>query len=132
MSSRPSTPPHAPHHLNLAQPHPQHPPLSGADIFPSQNLAPPPAAPHGPRLPAPISLHTRTPSPGPQVNSHINGHGVYEDIQTPSANGLGHDDYPSAKPSAKALGKRKLVEPDNLSDRKCTSRLLDNTVMLMM
>jgi hypothetical protein len=122
VSSRPSTPhsrPHTPQPLNLAQPHPQQPPLSVADndsIFLSQNLAFPPAAPHGPRSPAPISLHTRTPSPGPQgLDFSTNGHDVYKDIQSPSLNGIGHD-HPSAQPSAKALGKRKLVEPESLSD----------------
>jgi hypothetical protein len=137
VSSRPSTPqsrPHTPQHLNLAQPHPQHPPLSVVDndpVFQSQNLAPPPAAPHGPRPPAPISLHTRTPSPGPQgLDFYTNGHDVYEDTQPPSLNGIGHDN-PSAQPSAKALGKRKLVEPDSLSDRKHNPPLLDDTVMLM-
>jgi hypothetical protein len=132
VSSSPSTPnshPQTPQHLNLAQPHPQ-PPLSVVDndpVFLSQNLAPPPAAPHGPRSPAPISLHTRTPSPGPQG---LDGRDGYEDIQSPSLNGFDHD-YPSVQPSAKALGKRKLVEPDGLSDRKHNPPLLDNTFMLM-
>ena len=139
MSSRPSTPhsrPDTPQHPNLVQPPPQHPPLLVADdpVFLSQNLAPPPAAPHGPRSPAPISLHTRTPSPGPQglprLDSYTNGHDVYEDIQSPSLNGIGHDD-PSVQPSAKALGKRKLVEPDSLSDRKHNPPLLGNAFMLM-
>ncbi|KAF8797720.1 hypothetical protein BYT27DRAFT_7204130 [Phlegmacium glaucopus] len=121
-SSRPSTPrsrPHTPQHPNLVHPLPQHPPSSEADhdpIFIAPSLAPPPAAPHGPRSPAPISLHTRTPSPGtPRVDSYMNGHDVHENIQMPSLNGF-NDDYPFAKPSAKALGKRRVVELDNLSD----------------
>lgn len=137
MSSRPSTPhsrPHTPQHLNLAQPHPQHPPPSVVDndpVFPSQNLAPPPAAPHGPRSPAPISLHTRTPSPVPKgLDLSTNGHDLYKDIQSPSLNGIDHD-YPSAQPSAKALGKRKLVEPESVSDRKHNPPIFNNTVMLM-
>lgn len=53
----------------------------------------------------------------------MNGHEVHEDIQIASLNGFSND-YP--KPSAKALGKRRVVEPDNSSDRKHNSSLLDN------
>ena len=136
MSSRPSSPhsrPHTPQHLNLAQPHPQHPPLLVVDndpVFLSQNLTHPPPAPHGPRSPAPISLHTRTPSPRPQgLDLSTDGHDAYRDIQSPSLNGVGHD-YPSAQPSAKALGKRKVVEPESVSDRK-HNILFPNNFMLI-
>jgi len=121
-SSRPPTPcspPHTPQQLNLAQPLPQHPPSLEIDndpVFLGLNLAPPPAAPQGPRSPAPISLHTRTPSPGTQgLDPYLNGHEVHEAMQTPSLNGFGYS-YPLVQPSAKALGKRKVVEPDNSLD----------------
>ena len=48
----------------------------------------------------------------------------------PSPNGSS-DEYSSPKPSAKALGKRRVVEPDNSSDRKHSLLILDNAVVLI-
>uniref|UniRef100_A0A8H8CFZ1 VHS domain-containing protein n=1 Tax=Psilocybe cubensis TaxID=181762 RepID=A0A8H8CFZ1_PSICU len=101
---------------------------------PEQNLAPPPAAPHGPRLPAHgassqhsvRSVHSRTPSPGsPARDKFGNGNTKYyaDSVSSHTAvvngnvQGDGEEEeeeeyfYPT-KPSAKALGKRKLVEPE--------------------
>ncbi|TFK69806.1 hypothetical protein BDN72DRAFT_767546 [Pluteus cervinus] len=103
--------------------HPTYHPSDG-----SQSLMPPPAAPHGPRSPGHLSIHPRTPSPGtPNIeNSSLPPHNDY-DLQ----NGLSHlninskrspdsDDAgevrTAIKPSAKALGKRRLVEPDAKPD----------------
>ncbi|KAF9556442.1 hypothetical protein CPC08DRAFT_820448 [Agrocybe pediades] len=105
-----------PHHLNLSE--------AGSEVdlntVGGQNLAPPPAAPHGPRSPAPVSVanQSRTPSPGTPV------------LEPPYTNGIGYaygdrdrddslsmyasdeDEHLPPKPSAKALGKRKVVEPE--------------------
>ncbi|KAJ3498602.1 hypothetical protein NLJ89_g10199 [Agrocybe chaxingu] len=83
------------------------------------------AAPHGPRSPVQVS-HSRTPSPGtpklePQVNGYgHDGYGHDEDVQSLNGVGGARDqedyDYTPVKPSAKALGKRKVVEPEAVPD----------------
>ncbi|KDR74102.1 hypothetical protein GALMADRAFT_250888 [Galerina marginata CBS 339.88] len=97
-------------------------PMGGQSLGPG--LAPPPAAPHGPRSPAQVSSQSqqsRTPSPGLDPHQgaygyvHTNGH-VYHDSGSFHPAGLGEDDRDEGgyapKPSAKALGKRKLIEPE--------------------
>lgn len=75
-----------------------------------QNLAPPPAAPHGPRSPVPLSIsgHSRTPSPAVlEVQPHLNGYlpaSSYEDVSD-SLSSLSSEVL--IQPSAKALGKRR-------------------------
>ncbi|KAF8154031.1 hypothetical protein B0H34DRAFT_720086 [Crassisporium funariophilum] len=117
-SPSPSSRSHSPQHPVLAHPRPHHLPLSESDLDPnliSQNLAPPPAAPHGPRSPAQASIHSRTPSPGtPQLGPQVNGFDLHDNFHMHSLNGQDDDDHHrSNKPSAKALGKRKVIEPDN-------------------
>ncbi|KAI0920434.1 hypothetical protein AcW1_002174 [Taiwanofungus camphoratus] len=86
-----------------------------------QSLAPPPHAPLGPRSPAYGLTQSRTPSPERSSMYQIS-HGSLEN--TPSAvvhdmsklrlreNGLRDEEYDTpVKPSAKALGKRKVIEP---------------------
>jgi hypothetical protein len=86
-------------------------------------LAPPPPAPHGPRSPAQLSLPSRTPSPewtgGPPNGSPETS--SLESVDSEVQNGLelsqddGNISSEPARPSAKALGKRKVVqteEPD--------------------
>ncbi|EGN94845.1 hypothetical protein SERLA73DRAFT_187914 [Serpula lacrymans var. lacrymans S7.3] len=92
---------------------------------PTQLLAPPPPAPHGPRSPAQASVQSRTPSPErvssrpSRKNSSDSDKGDYviglERLQI-------HDEYypleeeeeddvkTPIRPSAKALGKRKVIE----------------------
>ncbi|KJA13530.1 hypothetical protein HYPSUDRAFT_122179, partial [Hypholoma sublateritium FD-334 SS-4] len=88
------------------------------------SLAPPPAAPHGPRSPAQLSLHSRTPSPTPRIepyvygnnNGSVNGHwGEYTDdrgVSEVRAEEEEVEEFTPIKPSAKALGKMKAVEPE--------------------
>jgi len=115
------------HHPTMAQPthRPHHLQLSESDIDTSslsQNLAPPPAAPHGPRSPIPISLHSRTPSPPtPKLEPYLNGLSSYDHDGRGSMNGYENEDDQPSKPSAKALGKRKVIEADAVSDRKRSS-----------
>jgi len=81
-----------------------------------QNLAPPPAAPHGPRSPAQMSTHSRTPSPGtPNLEPHMNGD---DDIHDSLSLYGSDDDHYLPKPSAKALGKRKVVEAEEPPNSK--------------
>lgn len=86
-------------------------------------LAPPPAAPHGPRSPAQLSLHSRTPSPTPRLdlyvysnNGSVNGQwNEYTDDVSVSEVRAGEEEegeFTPVKPSAKALGKKRAVEPE--------------------
>ncbi|KAF4568144.1 phosphatidylinositol-3,5-bisphosphate 5-phosphatase [Pleurotus pulmonarius] len=86
-----------------------------------QTLAPPPAAPHGPRSPAQSSTHSRTPSPStpayemPPVMSTYSGSNTSRSLPLSS---LAHDtdadddNLHPAGPSEKALGKRRVVEEE--------------------
>ncbi|KAF8961590.1 hypothetical protein BDZ97DRAFT_1190000 [Flammula alnicola] len=121
-SSRTPSPPsrsHSPQPPPMNHPRPHHAQPSESEIdltLLGQSLAPPPAAPHGPRSPAQAaSSHSRTPSPGtPKLEpyTYTNGHEFPDDAG--SLEGLDDNEYKHAKPSAKALGKRKLVEPETL------------------
>ncbi|KAJ2936193.1 hypothetical protein H1R20_g906, partial [Candolleomyces eurysporus] len=104
------------------------------------NLAPPPNAPHGPRSPGQFSIRSRTPSlnghdqiphSAATVNGHVYNGGEYHHRHQDSNSASYHqvygyrdeqpaDDYGSIyededgtpmRPSAKALGKRKVVDP---------------------
>lgn len=108
----------------------------GTDL--STSLAPPPAAPAGPRSPAQTSLGgSRTPSPAtPSLDSThgsdgyherarqdasndlIGQHLEYDDIEPEDLNDEEEYNEPTPlKPSAKALGKRKVVDKEE--ERKC-------------
>lgn len=124
-SLRSNTPPRHPH----AQPY--YHSRSQSSLDNQQLLAPPPAAPHGPRLPQ-AYLMSRTPSSGvPSGDQQSHTESPDTDIENAVANihlgdsGMvlvssdttnfdnddGEDqDHTLARPSAKALGKRKLVE----------------------
>ncbi|KAI0688491.1 hypothetical protein BC835DRAFT_306317 [Cytidiella melzeri] len=94
----------------------------------SPSLAPPPPAPHGPRLPThSTATRSRTPSPDRSSVAHSNyQHDRYTDVMLHHAAGklrLADDssslpeesedeDEEPPKPSAKALGKRRQVEVD--------------------
>ncbi|KAG5651828.1 hypothetical protein H0H81_007260 [Sphagnurus paluster] len=101
---------------------------SGLDLG---SLAPPPPAPNGPRSPAHSQTHgshnhnhpygqSRTPSPGTPVlentNTHMNTHAVAGPRLRRSSVSLSRsstvDEYTPVMPSAKALGKRRVVEED--------------------
>ncbi|PFH50012.1 hypothetical protein AMATHDRAFT_75881 [Amanita thiersii Skay4041] len=125
-SLRSDTPPYQ----TLAHPQPFHHSRSQSSLENGsqvQLLAPPPAAPHGPRSPQ-ISMHSRTSSPGTPLhdqarsgndvhiqngmtNMHIRDHRPQAPVDTHEDNQQ-HDEeeYTPIKPSAKALGKRRLVE----------------------
>jgi len=87
----------------------------------TQNLAPPPPAPHGPRLPSPNQPRSRTPSPQrsladiPTRSGYLSG-----ERKSLSEAGDDSDGYDIVTPiglSDKALGKRRVVEEDDrLSD----------------
>lgn len=112
-------------------------------LDPSQSLAPPPAAPAGPRSPAQTSIGSRTPSPaspsldtgsGLEDHHYINGLAThsgsresFDGLDGSHARSESDDDddmyedkdwegdanqnfKTPVKPSAKALGKRKLIE----------------------
>lgn len=109
----------SPHLTALAQPRPHRISPANNDFEPAHNLAPPPA-PHGPRPPGQLSTHSRTPSPGTEPYTATNGydHHLHEDVDSlylqrdHSPTPRNYDDeggYPEG-PSAKALGKRKVVE----------------------
>ncbi|KAK0200973.1 hypothetical protein DFS33DRAFT_1092493 [Desarmillaria ectypa] len=80
--------------------------LLHSDVSAAQTLAPPPA-PHGPRSPTQTSVHSRTSSPNVDLTiaTLTNGSDSYSSssddlIETP------------IKPSAKALGKRRLIDAE--------------------
>ncbi|TFK37648.1 hypothetical protein BDQ12DRAFT_151185 [Crucibulum laeve] len=127
LSRSPSPASHSPPSSYLAHhQHYDHPESSTADLsLPTQMLAPPPA-PHGPRSPAQLSMHSRTSSPGtpsldsPILSSQLNGHDLHEafndlHLQTSQSRlsfaSYEGDNFPSVQPSAKALGKQKATEP---------------------
>lgn len=111
----------------LVHPFPHYlPPHSGTD---TSALAPPPAAPHGPRYPTQGSVHSRTPSPGtPDAKamelSVVNGFDLQDGMsamsvqhESVSPEGFAEDDTRvSIRPSAKALGKRKVEPPESTFD----------------
>jgi len=117
----PAKPSHIPAHIN-ATPYSHHPHIS------SPSLAPPPPAPHGPRLPTANSVtRSRTPSPDRSSTTHSNYHyDRYQDValHNAAARLRIHDDSSSLRdeseeeyqeptgPSAKALGKRRQVNMD--------------------
>lgn len=120
-----NTPPPA----TLAHPLPRHLPVSHSNLDPtsqSQNLAPPPAAPHGPRSPVQLSIDSRTPSPGtPNHVTTTSSSGISATELQDGLNSLyiSHDHLrseagvdvevrASVKPSAKALGKRKVIDAE--------------------
>lgn len=95
----------------------------------AQSLAPPPPAPHGPRSPAQLSLPSRTPSPATPSHRHSRTNSL-RSIEGGIQNGLDNlhlnkitmlesDDEirTPIKPSAKALGKRKIVDSES-TDRE--------------
>lgn len=80
--------------------------LLHSDVSAAQTLAPPPA-PHGPRSPTQASVHSRTSSPNVELTiaTLANGSDSYssssdDSVETP------------IKPSAKALGKRRVIEAE--------------------
>ncbi|PBK71749.1 hypothetical protein ARMSODRAFT_954590 [Armillaria solidipes] len=80
--------------------------LLHSDVSAAQTLAPPPA-PHGPRSPTQASVHSRTSSPNVELTiaTLTNGSDSYssssdDSVETP------------IKPSAKALGKRRVIEAE--------------------
>ena len=109
----------SPHRSALAHPRPRHISHADNDSEPAHTLAPPPA-PHGPRSPGQLPTQSRTPSPGTEPYTATNGydHHLHEDVNSlylqrdHSPTPRNYDDeggYPEG-PSAKALGKRKLIE----------------------
>jgi len=86
-----------------------------------QNLAPPPPAPHGPRLPSPNQPRSRTPSPQRSIGDITTRSGYLSGGRMSlSEMGDDSDGYDVVTPiglSEKALGKRRVVEEDDrLSD----------------
>lgn len=87
----------------------------------TQNLAPPPPAPHGPRLPSPNQPRSRTPSPQRSIGD-IPARSSYLSGERNSWSGAGDhsDGYDIVTPiglSEKAKGKQRVVEEDDrLSD----------------
>ena len=62
------------------------------------------------------------------MDAYTNGHDYGDD--TSSCGGEDDEDITS-KPSAKALGKRKVIEPEALPERECfRPRLLDASVLI--
>ena len=89
-----------------------------------QNLAPPPPAPHGPRLPSPNQPRSRTPSPQRSIRDITTRSGYLGSGRKSSEKGDDSDGYDIITPiglSEKALGKRRVVEED---DRMYPSFLL--------
>lgn len=128
-SSSPS-PNNSPVPSAIAHPYPQYPGShSGLDVG---SLAPPPAAPHGPRSPAQASTHSRTPSPstpnldpyimgssgasGFELQNGMNSMHLHEDMSRGSSTVYEDNSRSYVGPSAKALGKRKVIE-EELSER---------------
>lgn len=100
---------------------------------PAQSLAPPPPAPHGPRLPVHRSntpspergsLHSvaRTSTESTQVAPMHQGSKLRQDSSEEWTDAGADDDdcKTPVRPSAKALGKRKVVEPPE-GERECLS-----------
>ena len=93
-----------------------------AHISSMQNLAPPPPAPHGPRLPSPNQPRSRTPSPQRSIGDittrpgHLTG-----GRKSLSEMGDESDGYEIVTPvglSEKALGKRRVVEEEDDRTRR--------------
>jgi len=82
-----------------------------------QNLAPPPPAPHGPRLPSPNQPRSRTPSPQRSIGDITTRSGYTSGgRKSLSETGDDSDGYDIVTPiglSEKALGKRRVVEEDD-------------------
>ena len=83
----------------------------------AQNLAPPPPAPHGPRLPSPNQPRSRTPSPQRSIGDITSRSGYPSGgrISLPET-GDDSDGYDIVTPmglSEKALGKRRVVEEED-------------------
>jgi len=89
---------------------------------PNQMLAPPPAAPHGPRSPAPSSSYSKTPPGTPVLDSNLQPTNSIpsadaDNLEFQEETGLASfsstsfvNDIETFGPSAKALGKRKVIE----------------------
>lgn len=82
-----------------------------------QNLAPPPPAPHGPRLPSPNQPRSRTPSPQRSIGEIATRSGYLgAGRRSLSEADGGSDEYNIVTPiglSEKALGKRRVVEEED-------------------
>jgi hypothetical protein len=90
-----------------------------------QNLAPPPPAPHGPRLPSPNQPRSRTPSPQRSIEDNAARSG-YPSAGRKSLSEMEDDSdgYEIVTPiglSDKALGKRRIVEEED--ERTCPAPL---------
>lgn len=82
----------------------------------TQSLAPPPPAPHGPRLPSPNQPRSRTPSPQRSIGDITTRSGYLGSGRKSSEKGDdsdGHDIIAPIGLSEKALGKRRVVEEDD-------------------
>lgn len=100
--------------------------LVPAHISNTQNLAPPPPAPHGPRLPSPNQPRSRTPSPQRSIGDITTRSGYPSGGRNSlPETGDDSDGYDIVTPmglSEKALGKRRVVEEEE--DRMCPVRVL--------
>jgi len=92
----------------------------------TQNLAPPPPAPHGPRLPSPNQPRSRTPSPQRSIGDITTRSGYLtggrKSLPETGDDSDGYDIVTPIGLSEKALGKRKVVEEED--DRMYPTRLL--------
>ena len=100
--------------------------LAGVSLANSiQNLAPPPPAPHGPRLPSPNQPRSRTPSPQRSIGDIPARPSYVSGVKNPrSEAGEDSDGYEMVTPiglSEKALGKRRVVDEED--DRMCPNLL---------
>jgi hypothetical protein len=82
-----------------------------------QNLAPPPPAPHGPRLPSPNQPRSRTPSPQRSIGDMTTRSGYLSAGRRSLSEADDENDaYDTVTPvglSDKALGKRRVVEEED-------------------
>ncbi|KAF9529031.1 hypothetical protein CPB83DRAFT_279585 [Crepidotus variabilis] len=90
---------------------------SDTSLHHQQNFAPPPSAPHGPRLPVPAMgpPRSRTPSPVRIGPPYSNGR---LETTADSDSSFSPEEEEPPQPSAKALGKRRVVEPEVALDRE--------------
>ena len=89
-----------------------------------QNLAPPPPAPHGPRLLSPNQPRSRTPSPQRStgdITTHSNYLSGGRKSLSEGDDGDGYDIVTPIGLSEKALGKRRVVE--EVDERVCFSSI---------
>ena len=113
-----------PSHHTINTPHALSNSLNHGHSTPS--LAPPPPAPHGPRLPASIVQRSRTPSPDrysiqQRQQEALHGMGTLR-LNDDTSSTLTSDEVEApVQPSAKALGKRRAIPPE---DTDCKPFLL--------